>query len=507
MQQSSMQQSSNTESYRELMMNQRHERQRATLFDYAFAAEKSGEANKFCRKEDLGNESSVEQFFVSRLLKDLGYDDREIRPKANLSKFSVARGRRKEPPYSPDYVMVTGPDAVGRKPRWLIDSKAATEDVDRWAYQGAGYALALNQGFEGEDPCKYYVITNGHALKVWLWNEANSVCDLKFVDFQDDNPSFRRLRSLLGADVVRRVWDSGRSSPKPAVFKLRKPSVEEAKTIFKSCHDLIWKAEKIYPQPAFFEFVKIMFVKLYNDKQLHEDPHLGPLIDAGEAVPSEEVTFSTRWIDDMNKQGVDNPIDDVKFKRLSEVLAEAVARGQKKPIFDSSEHITLQPGTIRQVVAKLERHDMFGIDEDLNGRLFETFLNATMRGRDLGQYFTPRSITKFMTKMATPSANRDRVDRIIDACCGSGGFLIEALTDMRNEIRANTSLSPGEGQSLNEQVANEALFGIDAGSNPPLARIARINMYLHGDGGSRIYAADGLAPIHRRDERRGVVKG
>jgi len=43
---------------------------------------------------------------------------------------------------------------------------------------------------------------------------------------------------------------------------------------------------------------------------------------------------------------------------------------------------------------------MFGIDEDLNGRLFEAFLNATMRGKEFwASIFTPRSIVKLITRL------------------------------------------------------------------------------------------------------------
>lgn len=41
-------------------------------------------------------------------------------------------------------------------------------------------------------------------------------------------------------------------------------------------------------------------------------------------------------------------------------------------------------------------------------------------------------------------------------------------------------------------MANHCIYGIDAGRDPAIARIARINMYLHGDGGSRVYMADSL---------------
>lgn len=51
---------------------------------------------------------------------------------------------------------------------------------------------------------------------------------------------------------------------------------------------------------------------------------------------------------------------------------------------------------------------------------------------------------------------------------------------------------PKRRTKLLERISNESIYGIDAGVDPPIARIARINMYLHGDGGSRIYFADAL---------------
>ena len=80
----------------------------------------------------------------------------------------------------------------------------------------------------------------------------------------------------------------------------------------------------------------------------------------------------------------------------------------------------------------------------------------------------------------------------MDACCGSGGFLIEALTIMRNTVRANGSLNDSAKERLIEVISNGRLYGIDFAKDPPLARVARINMYLHGDGGSRIYEGDAL---------------
>jgi type I restriction enzyme M protein len=461
---------------------------RRTLFDYVAQAEGEAVENKYCSKAVLRDEASVEDFFVSRLLKDLGYEDSEIRPKNTLQEIAISRGRKKEN-FRPDYAI-----AARDKPRWVVDAKATDEDVDDWSYQTAGYAHGLNQQFSGENPCQYHVVTNGYVLKVYRWDEAEAISELEFENFVDDDPKFVALRSLLGAPMARRGWKLKTAAP---VVKLTKPTVEEVKKAFNSCHQLIWKAEKMNPQPAFVEFIKIMFVKLLEDRKLHDDPILGPLIVANKPIPKDRLVFSAAWIDAREAEGVDNPVDSILFKKVAEILHDAVVRGKKKPIFPTDERIKLQKGTIKQVVTKLESLDMFSIDEDLNGRLFETFLSATMRGQALGQYFTPRSIVKLMTRLAAPVAGRNGIERTIDACCGTGGFLIEVLTDMRNQVRRNKSLTPSEAQDLQEKIANHSIFGLDAGSDPPLAKIARINMYLHGDGGSRIYAADGLDKLVR----------
>lgn len=431
-----------------------------SLLDYVDQAERESEGNKYCNRAVLRDEASVEEFFASRLLKDLGYQDSEIRPKNTLEEIAVSRGRRKEN-FRPDYAVVSR-----SKPRWILDAKSTGEDVDDWSYQTAGYAHGLNQKFSGENPCQYHAVTNGYKFTVWRWDEATPVLSLAFENFIDDDPKFLALRALLGATAARKGW----RQPTLATVRLEKPSVEEVRRLFNSCHQLIWKAEKMNPQPAFVEFTKIMFVKLLEDRKLHEDSSIGALIAEGKPIPRNRLVFSSSWIEAREAEGIENPVDRILFKKVAEILTDAVVRGKKKPIFAPDERIRLQTGTIKQVVSRLELHDMFSIDEDLNGRLFETFLSATMRGQALGQYFTPRSIVKLMTRVAAPVAGRERIERIIDACCGTGGFLIEVLTEMRNQVRNNPSLTPSEAQALQDTIANHSIFGTDAGSDPPLRR-------------------------------------
>ena len=157
-------------------------------------------ANKYCRSADLSNEASVEMFFVSRLLKDLGYKDSEIKPKRSIDEVQVARGRRREP-YKPDYLLVAG------KPRWLVDAKGVDEKIEDFIYQGAGYALGVNMRFT-DSPLRFFMLTNGLLTRVYPWDSEDAVLSLRFADFVDGNPRFEALRQLLGAHEARKGWAS-----------------------------------------------------------------------------------------------------------------------------------------------------------------------------------------------------------------------------------------------------------------------------------------------------------
>ena len=192
----------------------------------------------------------------------------------------------------------------------------------------------------------------------------------------------------------------------------------------------------------------------------------------------------------MEEGGSENPVNAVLFASLTNRLEEQIRRGEKKPIFREGEGIGLTPSTIKEVVKLLEHLDLGAVDEDLNGRMFETFLTATMRGKDLGQFFTPRSVVKFMVQLVSLRATRNWMDTVLDGCCGSGGFLIETMAEMSSQVAENPSLSQLERETLMSRLRKEALWGVDAGTDPQIARIARLNMLLHRDGGSRIYQGD-----------------
>lgn len=134
---------------------------RPNLFDHLGA---DPDTNIFCNIKDLSNESSVEAFFINRLLETLGYSDSQIKTKTSIDELAVPLGHSKIN-YKPDYVLV-----IRNKPRVVIDAKAPSEPLDKWVEQCSGYSLLLNQQYSDENPVKYFVLTNGVMTRLYAWD-------------------------------------------------------------------------------------------------------------------------------------------------------------------------------------------------------------------------------------------------------------------------------------------------------------------------------------------------
>ena len=92
-----------------------------------------------------------------------------------------------------------------------------------------------------------------------------------------------------------------------------------------------------------------------------------------------------------------HPVRDILFMKLHDELERAIAKEKKKRIFEISETLKLSASTCKELIKNFQSINLSSIDEDLNGRMFEVFLTAAIRGRSLGQYFTPRTVVDFLT--------------------------------------------------------------------------------------------------------------
>lgn len=430
--------------------------------------------NMFTERAAIVNETDVEQNLLRPFIKHLGYPDRLVRPQTKLADLSssVVGERDLE---RPD-IAIKVDDHI----RWICEAKHPDKNLDDHVGQPRRYAEALNDSYSNSSPVMFYLLSNGDETRLYRVQDDMELVKLGFSDFAEGNAEFARFVETLqpaqftGSDI--RI--------EPDVLTMKKPTVAEINRVFAQCHQDIHKSDSISQAKAFEEFVKLVALKLLSDRNIREQ-NPGLVAEQEFDIPSEAVRFSTHWIEQQDSL---NPIDEIMFKQFIVDMNAQIEARRRKRIFEADENIALKSKTIRGVVERLQGLFLFGIDADLNGRLFEQFLSATMRGKDLGQYFTPRTIVKLGVRLA----NLKTTDRVLDGCCGTGGFLIEALADMWTKVNNNPSLTEAQQETQRESIADNQIYGIDIGNSPNLARIARLNMYLHGDGGSRIYSVDAL---------------
>jgi type I restriction enzyme M protein len=454
--------------------------------------------NIFCKSNDLNNEASVEALFVERLLKALDYPDNRVARKESIARISIGRGSKKEN-YRPDYVLF---DSAG-EPIIVLDAKAPDEAPENYHYQVSSYALYLNQKYPDKNPVRYTIVTNGYKFVVYPWDSETPLFYLEFDDFQNKNEKWLELRANISYLAFKQVGFTKN------VFKFEKPELTALIKKFNDIHNLIRKKDSLSPTDAFYELSKLMFIKIKEDLRIHDILKTG-------APKKEDFVFSTHWIDGQTPVEA-NPFDSILFRQVRDELELKIQKGEKKRIFEKSEPLKLKASTIYEIVRELQNFDLYGIDEDLNGRMFETFLNATVRGKELGQFFSPRGVVHYMVETAPirihcdPNKNiDDNIPYILDGCGGSGGFLIDAMAFASRKVDELHNLSAKEKEEYTKAIQTRHLYGVD--SNEKIARIARLNMYLHGDGGSKIFKADSLDknftvdPGISNEEREGILE-
>lgn len=138
------------------------------------------------------------------------------------------------------------------------------------------------------------------------------------------------------------------------------------------------------------------------------------------------------------------------------------------------------PVAVKEMIKELDKLKLSSIDTDIKGDAFEYFLQqATATNNDLGEYFTPRHITKTIVNLVNPKYG----EKIYDPFCGTGGFLTEAF----DHIKDNTLIANNSSEEI--KLKHNTIFGREITSN---AKLAKMNMILHGDGHSGICQIDTL---------------
>ena len=163
------------------------------------------------------------------------------------------------------------------------------------------------------------------------------------------------------------------------------------------------------------------------------------------------------------------------------IACEVAFRNAGKPelakslhIDEANEKLAVNAWVIISILEKLNVVTA-EFSHDYLGQLYEAFFRYT-GGNTIGQYFTPRHITRFMADLCEVTVD----DIVIDPACGTGGFLIAALQ------RAKEASGLSYKDAVNMVKSN--LIGYE--DEPATAALCVANMILRGDGKSGVNRDD-----------------
>jgi type I restriction enzyme M protein len=307
---------------------------------------------------------------------------------------------------------------------------------------------------------------------------------------------------------------------------------EFSKTLFR-CHNIIRNNDKLSPEAAFDEISKILFMKILYEREhtkertLYIDDYHG-LKKAYIYKKAKEKGLDLDKDESLREKYLTEDSLQVLpfYKYLFEKTKNAFVLDE---IFEPNDIVKVRETSFLQIVKELEQYNLSYISDDIKGIAFEEFLGRTFRG-ELGQFFTPRTIVDYMVDILDPEEG----ELVCDPCCGSGGFLIKAFEYIREKIendienqkekietiyftkdfydktekeqeiiirkvdelyeRLNYELDLYNPQSRLKKLSYDCVFGTDA--NPRMARTAKMNMIMHGDGHGGVHHHDGLLNVN-----------
>lgn len=360
-----------------------------------------------------------------------------------------------------------------KTPAFLIEAKRisktlTTKDRDQ----------AINYARTKEVNVPFVVVTNGKDIH--CYNTKNKIRILWDGKRSDKIPSKAQLDKVLRAlktnpDEVCIGISNDESLPFRQGLALR-----QLNALFAKGHNTIRKIEKD-EEYAFADFSKLLFLKLLEEKDdLEEDfklPYTYRFHELAE-YPNKNA--------DQVKTAVESMIGNIiRHTTYGEVL--------KDPIKLEN------PKTYLNLVKDLASVSFCDCSVDSKGAAFEYYVRATLKGKKLGQYFTPRELVQVMMVLVGQnkiinSVLSNSTIKVLDPACGTGGFLVFLMQDSIEKLQKKLSgreITKETFDNAVKKIKETVFFGSDA--NKGVAASAKMNMIIAGDGHTNIQHEDSLS--------------
>lgn len=274
---------------------------------------------------------------------------------------------------------------------------------------------------------------------------------IKTLHLKFDKPLFyngEEVDFILDEKLALKYLDTNEYNPQEAILVKSK---KELIKLFKFANDELKNVGLRSGTERFSEFSTILFLKLLSEQEKEKEKdkrHLQSSI-----IPSR-----FRWEAFQDKEGEDllediNKALDCKEHKKEEFCCFQSKYG--KDIFQRlSEKWKEDPVILKKIISKLSNLHLSAVDSDVKGDAFEYLLKAYLNNtkKDLGEYFTPRYLVKFLVKLANPKFG----EKVYDPFCGTGGILTEAFKWIRNSVIAGNK--GGKLKRFQREIYKKTLF-------------------------------------------------
>lgn len=314
---------------------------------------------------------------------------------------------------------------------------------------------------EGVGQLQSYMSASPNVVFGMWTNGLERYCFRKVV--RDGSINFEEIPDLPS------YGQSDEDAERPKFDQLKPASSDALLFAFRRCHNYIAGNQGLQKPEAFWELLKLIFCKIHDERD------------------STTVEFFAAANE---RSGLNGPL---KVRSRLEKLFAAVKKDYPA-IFPANEQISLNPPVLAYLVSQLQMYSLLESDVDVKGHAYEEIVGANLRG-DRGEFFTPRNVCNMAVAMLDPSENQV----ILDPACGTGGFLIAAMTHVIEKIREAELARWGNNieraeTTIRQRVTRfteKCIVGIDF--NPNLVKASKMNMVMNNDGSGSLYQGNSLA--------------
>lgn len=257
-----------------------------------------------------------------------------------------------------------------------------------------------------------------------------------------------------------------RKKAQSALFVKKQQPTTSVEGIIKSIQDIMRQDTGVDGDAQrISQLVWMMFLKIFDDKEKEYE------LEDGYKSPLPEPFRWRNWAGDEDKGLTGDDllkfINNELFESLKTIdFSGGDGRGFVVGEVFRDAYNFMKSGTlIRQVINKINQIDFNNTnDRHLFNDIYEKILRDLQSAGNAGEYYTPRPVTRFMVERVKPCLG----ERVLDVACGTGGFLVNAIEFMRNEIKSIEA----------RRTLQENIIGYEKKPLPHL--LCTTNMLLHG---------------------------